>query len=165
MERSFNLQTKITDLVIDSNDNIYFVSLNRFVCNFKRASYPDDSINQVFCSEEGIMTIELSVIAPNEILITTANGNIILLDVKTCQIIRTFSCPQTRNLIRKAIFGGHSECFVLMGTEKSEIYVWDRNLGTHLKTLSSEHENINSLSWKSQDEQILATCTDSRTIM
>ena len=111
------------------------------------------------------MAIELSKIAQNELLMTLANGEIRLLNLNTLQTLHSFNGLHFGKYIKRAIFGGPNERFILVGTGESTIFIGDRNCGNRIRTLSGCQHHVNAMTWKPSNERTVASCSDDGTIV
>ena len=109
---------------MDSQGSLYYVALNHSVHHLNWNSSAKE-VMTMFCANEGIMAIELSKIAQNELLMTLANGEIKLFNLNTLQTLHSFNGLLFGKYIKRAIFGGPNECFILVGTGESTIFIGD----------------------------------------
>ncbi|KAF5389854.1 hypothetical protein D9757_003616 [Collybiopsis confluens] len=98
-------------------------------------------------------------------LINHSPDEIQLWDLKRVRLARKFTGQrQGRHIIRSCL-GGVDDSFVASGSEDGNVYVWHRDTGALLETLSGHGEgSVNSVAWNPRNQQMFASCSDDRSI-
>eukprot|EP01133_Synstelium_polycarpum_P007578 gene7578-8869_t len=89
------------------------------------------------------------------VLINTSNQEIHLWDLERKNIVQKYRGQRQSRFVIRSCFGGVDQAFVLSGSEDSNIYIWHRQNGTLLETLSGHEGTVNSVCWSPTDPYLL----------
>ncbi|KAI9676439.1 MAG: hypothetical protein M1817_000596 [Caeruleum heppii] len=95
------------------------------------------------------------------ILVSMSDSEIQLLDIETVEVVRRFKGHKQGNFIIHSVLGGAGENFVISGSEDSRVYIWHREHGTLLETLSGHKSGcVNAVAWNPHNPRMFATAGD-----
>jgi len=87
-----------------------------------------------------------------------------LWDMQTRTLAFTFQGHTQNKYVIRSAFGGNNEAFVVSGSEDKNIYIWHRERGMLLGTLSGHGGMVNSVAWNPMNPFMIASASDDHTI-
>ncbi|KZP21192.1 WD40 repeat-like protein [Athelia psychrophila] len=98
-------------------------------------------------------------------LVNHPQDEIYLWDLLTGKLARKFAGQRQHKHVIRSCFGGIDGNFVVSGSEDGNVYVWHRDTGALLETLSGHGEgSVNSVAWNPKNVRMFASCSDDHTI-
>lgn len=135
-------------VVIDIDHSLY-------VFNFR--TY-EEEYHIAFASKLTSLTISQD---SQSYLVSLASGEVHLNDMESGEPIRIFEGQVQGQYIIRSCFGGAAENFVLSGSEDSKIYIWHKENGHLVETLSGhERDCVNAVAWNPKDAGMFASAGD-----
>jgi len=71
---------------------------------------------------------------------------------------------EDQKYIIRTCFGGHSEAFILSGSEECKVYVWHKKSGKLITALEGHSGLVNSVSWNPVDPTMFASASDDKSV-
>ncbi|EGC37333.1 hypothetical protein DICPUDRAFT_46602 [Dictyostelium purpureum] len=97
-------------------------------------------------------------------LVNTSCQEIHLWDLEKQNIVQKYRGQKQGRFVIRSCFGGVDEAFILSGSEDSTIYIWHRQTGTLLETLSRHSGTVNTVCWSPCSPNIFCSASDDQTI-
>jgi len=162
---------RVTDLAV-SADGSRLVLITAPDQKIKMYSLPDMAllpccIPQVV-GKESITSLSLSADSRYLLLNVTSptRAEVQLWDLEESPTVRVQKYrghKHARYVIRSRV-GGNREGLVVCGSEDSQVFLWHRDSGALMATLSGHSATINSVTWNPADASIFASASDDTTI-
>ncbi|KAL6301773.1 WD40 repeat-like protein [Sparassis latifolia] len=88
-----------------------------------------------------------------------------LWDLTTERVVRKYTGHSQGKHVIRSCFGGIDGNFIASGSEDGNVYIWHRDTGTLLHTLSGHGAgSVNSVAWNPRNERMFASCSDDKTV-
>ncbi|ORX79866.1 WD40 repeat-like protein [Basidiobolus meristosporus CBS 931.73] len=111
-----------------------------------------------------ITTLRLSNDGRYVIVNLGAAQEIHLWDVVEKKLIQKFVGFKQGRFIIRSCMGGSNQAFVASGSEDGNIYVWHRNHGILIETLSGHSATVNCVHWNPANPYMFASASDDHTV-
>ncbi|XP_071733198.1 WD repeat-containing protein 26 homolog [Rutidosis leptorrhynchoides] len=152
---------RISDLQITS-DGKFIISIckENMILIFDRELGTERTIKE----HSNIVSFTLS--SDNKfLLVSLANQEIHLRNIdEDARIVAKYKGHKCSRFVVRACFGGLDQAFVAGGSEDSRVYIWHRETGELIETLSGHSGAVNCTSWNPMNPHMLATASDDRTV-
>jgi len=152
----------IRDLAITPPNLLVMVGTNHTVKAFdlstnKREGCPITETSPVtsFCMSQDGRYALISVSHP---------AGIKLWDLTNGEVVRHYDGIKQSRYVVQASFGGAEECFVVSGSEDSQVYIWHRSSGELLAVLPGHSGTVNCVSWSPRNPRLFVSASDDSTI-
>ncbi|KAJ1955648.1 hypothetical protein EC988_001767, partial [Linderina pennispora] len=139
-----------TMVVADDRENVYIYDLASVTLKHKLKE------------TAGIMSLSLTADS-RFCLVGLFKGELHLWDLRTQVCVREFSGYAQGPYVIRSGFAGVDDRFVVVGSEDSLVFVWNRNTGNLLARLKGHARTVNGFAW-STGLAALATISDDKTI-
>jgi WD40 repeat protein len=98
------------------------------------------------------------------VLFQTQGGGLCCWDIHAKQCIASYSGHLQKRYILRPCFGGTNDGFVASGSEDGKVYIWNRQGGNLVASLSGHAGTVNAVAWSPSNPCILASVSDDRTV-
>ncbi|KAJ7965033.1 WD repeat-containing protein 26-like [Quillaja saponaria] len=116
--------------------------------------------------EEGHTITSFSLSEDNKfLLVNLLNQEIHLWNIESdLELVGKYMGHRRSRFIIRSCFGGLKQSFIASGSEDSQVYIWYRNSGELIESLSGHSGAVNCVSWNPSNPHMLASASDDRTI-
>ncbi|GAA5867882.1 hypothetical protein JCM1840_003474 [Sporobolomyces johnsonii] len=98
-------------------------------------------------------------------IVSHAPKEILYLELETGTVLRKFEGHDQGQYILRSCFGGALENFVLSGSGDGKIFIYHRDTGRLLHTLTGHaRTTVNAVAWNPSHRAMWASCSDDRTV-
>ncbi|KAJ1490559.1 WD40-repeat-containing domain protein, partial [Baffinella frigidus] len=87
-----------------------------------------------------------------------------LWELATLAIVQRYRGHRQGRYILRSCFGGVRDCYVVSGSEDSQVYLWHRESGALLATLRGHSGTINTVAWSPRDPTCFVSGSDDNTL-
>ncbi|EPS40252.1 hypothetical protein H072_5931 [Dactylellina haptotyla CBS 200.50] len=87
-----------------------------------------------------------------------------MVDLELHEEVRTFKGHKQGKFVIKSCFGGADENFVVSGSEDCMIYVWHKENGLLMESLSGHEGTVNCVAWNPTNPQMFASAGDDKVV-
>lgn len=85
-------------------------------------------------------------------------------DLTTKQLVQKFRGQKQGRFVIRSCFGGVGDTFVVSGSEDCNVYIWHREHGTLLETLTGHTRSVNSVAWSPNYPFRIASASDDQSV-
>ncbi|KAK1938397.1 WD domain, G-beta repeat containing protein [Babesia divergens] len=98
----------------------------------------------------------------NQVLVSVAgqHPSLRLWDLDERRLIQTYHGHREERYILKSAMGGPGECYVVSGSEDSQIYIWNKLLGTLISVIGAHSSTVNAVAWSTTPNAPLFSASD-----
>ncbi|KAI9144799.1 WD40-repeat-containing domain protein [Paraphysoderma sedebokerense] len=112
-----------------------------------------DSITSIALSDDGRYAIA-----------NLSSQKIHLWDLEEKRLVQQYIGQKQGRFVIRSVFGGYGQAFIASGSEDCNLYIWHREQGKLIETLSGHTDTVNGVTWNPADPSLVATASDDGTI-
>lgn len=153
-------RSQINDLVVSPNGQWLIV-----ITQEKRIRLYDIQKGEKESLEEMDAITSLSISDDSRyLLVNVASQEVHLWDLDSRTLVQKYSGHKQSRFVIRSCFGGVDQGFVVSGSEDNNVYIWNREHGTLLDSLTGHTATVNSVTWNPKNPHQLAAASDDHTI-
>ncbi|KAG8387132.1 hypothetical protein BUALT_Bualt03G0221500 [Buddleja alternifolia] len=124
-----------------------------------------DTNSEKFIREDQIITSFALSEDRKSLLVSLLNQELHLWNIDGCpELVKKYKGYKRSRFVVRSCFGGLKQAFIASGSEDSQVYIWHRDSGELVMTLSGHSGAVNCVSWNPVNPHMLASASDDRTI-
>ncbi|KAK1442733.1 wd repeat protein 26-related protein [Babesia gibsoni] len=98
----------------------------------------------------------------NQVLVSVAGQHPVLRlwDMDNRRLIQTYHGHREERYVLKPTLGGPDECYVVSGSEDTQIYIWNKLFGTLVAVIAAHSSTVNGVAWSITPGAFLYSASD-----